>query len=474
MDTPVLLFALGVTLLTGILVGLAPAWRLARNPLRLLINEAGRGTAGGEGGPSRNRLFSALVVTEIACAVLLVIGASLLVRTYVNLSSTDPGFEPEGVLTFFVHVSGRIEVTQLQNVPEGQPPFRATYEGVAQFFRDLERRIGSLPGVTSVADVTSLPLDDRQYDPILVFERPGEDGGDEVGLSSRTRAVSPEYFRLLGIPLLAGRAFDDGDRRGGAGVAIVDETFARRFFPGEDPLGKRIRFPTNPYVFTDVGFQLSERVVDEVEIVGVVGAVKYLALAEPAEPSLYLSNEQWITRRRTIVVHTALDDPESLVPQIRNEIGQIDAQLNPEFSAFTPIVAASIARERLGATLLVIFGGIALVLAAVGVYGLMSYSVAQRSGEIAVRSALGASSRDVLRLVMMRGVRLALAGVALGVVGAIALRKALASQLFDIAALDPVALLGASLALFLVAMLACFVPAHRAMRIEAADLLRTE
>ena len=473
MDVPVLSFALGVTVLTGILVGLAPAWRLARNPLRLLINEAGRGTSGGEGGPSRNRLFSGLVVTEIACAVLLVIGASLLVRTYVDLSSADPGFEPEGVLTFFVHVSGRIEVTEIPNPPQGQPPFRATYAGVAQFFGELERRIGSLPGVTSVADVTSLPLDDRQYDPILVFERSGE-GGDEGGQSTRTRAVSPDYFRLLGIPLLGGRAFDDGDRRGAAGVAIVDETFARRFFPGEDPIGKQIRFPTNRYVFTDTGFQLSEMIVDEFEIVGVVGAVKYLALAEPAEPSLYLSNEQWINRRRTIVVHTALDDPESLVPQIRNEIGQMDAQLSPEFSEFTPIVAASIARERLGATLLVIFGGIALVLAAVGVYGLMSYSVAQRSGEIAVRSALGASSRDVLRLIMRRGVRLALAGVALGVIGAIALRKALASQLFDIATLDPIVLLGASLALFVVAVAACYVPARRATRVEASELLRTE
>jgi putative ABC transport system permease protein len=159
----VLLFAFGLTLAVGILVGLAPAWRLVRNPLRMLVNESGRGTPGGDGGPGRNRLFSALVVTEIAAAVLLVIGASLLVRTYVNLSSTDPGFESEGVLTFFLYVGGGIEGEQTIG-PNGEPQFTATYAPMAAFFNQLEERLGAIPGVTAVADATSLPLDERQYD----------------------------------------------------------------------------------------------------------------------------------------------------------------------------------------------------------------------------------------------------------------------------------------------------------------------
>ena len=473
MDASVLLFALGLTISTGLLVGLAPAWRLARNPLRMLINEAGHGTASGAGGRSRNRLFSALIVTEIACAVLLVIGASLLVRSYSNLSSTDPGFDSDGVLTFFLHVSGRIEVNQTQN-DQGEPEFSATYAPVAQFFNELEERIANLPGITSVADTTSLALDERQYDPTTVFQLEGGGGGDEAGQSARTRAVSTDYFRLLGIPLLAGRAFEPTDMRNSPGTAIVDETFSQRFFPGEDPLGRRIRFPTNPYVSSDVGFQLAERIVDELEIVGVVGDVKYLALAEPPEPSIYLSSEQWINRRRTVIAHTDLDDPESLVPLIRNELEEMDPQLSAEFSAYAPIVATSIARERFGATVLVVFGFIALLLASGGIYGLMSYSVSQRSGEIAVRTALGASARDVLTLVMKRGVRLALIGVGIGLVGAVVLRQAIASQLFGVAPLDPLVLIVASLILFAVAVTACFVPAQRATRIAATELLRTE
>jgi putative ABC transport system permease protein len=475
MEGPVLLFALGLTVLTGLVVGLAPAWRVARNPLRALVNEAGRGTPGGEGGPGRNRLFSVLVVTEIAAAVLLVIGASLLVRTYVNLSSTEPGFDAEGVLTFFLNVGGRVEYREETN-EEGEPQFTGTYAPMADFFRELEQRIGALPGVTAVADVTSLPLDDRQYDPVSVFQIPGQGGdtGEGSGQSARNRATSPDYFRLMRIPLLAGRSLEASDRRGAAGVAVVDQSFAAQFFPGQDPLGQRIRFPTNLYVVTDIGFQFSERMVDELEIVGIVGDVRYLALAEPPEPTLYLANEQWINRRRTVLVRTGLDDPESLVPSIRTELESMDPTLNPEFSAYRPIVEASIARERLGATLLTVFGLIALVLAAVGIYGLMAYSVVQRWGEIAVRTALGATGRDVLALIMGRGVRLAVTGIVAGVAGAIVLRQLIASQLYGIAPLDPLVFVLAPVALFGVAALACYLPARRATRVDAVDLLRAE
>jgi putative ABC transport system permease protein len=411
----------------------------------------------------------------MALAVLLVIGAGLLVRTYVNLSSTDPGFNPDRVLTFFLHVSGRVEF-RMEVDAQGQQRGVGSYAPMSLFFTELEERIAGLPGVVSVADATSLPLDDRQYDrlqPFYILDQVG--GAAEVSAQSAvSRTVSPEYLRLLGVPLVAGRGLEARDGPSSPGVTVVDESFASRFFPGQNPLGQRLRFVDNVFVSGQPGFQVSERLVDELEIVGVVGDVKYLTLAEPPEPSFYLSSEQWIQGRRTVVVRTAVDDPESLVSAIRYELDAMDSSLNPEFAAFATIVDASMARERLGTTLLVIFGAMALVLAAVGLSGLMSYSVAQRSGEIAVRRAVGASPRGVLALVMGRGVTLALCGVALGVVAAIALRQVIAAQLYGIAALDPLVFLVASLVLFGVAVLACYLPAQRATKIDPVDLLRAE
>jgi len=286
--------------------------------------------------------------------------------------------------------------------------------------------------------------------------------------------VSPDFFRVLGIRMLAGRSLLASDRVDSPGVAVVNQTFARRFFSGQDPLGQRIRYPENPWVPGDVGFQLSHLAVTDVEIVGVVDDVKYLALAEPPEASIYLSREQWTHRRQTVVVRTSVENPGSLVTAIRKEIESSDPLLGAEFASYPPIVRASVASERMGATLLVIFGLVALALAAVGVYGLMSYSVTQRTGEIAVRSAMGASERQVLTMVMGRGIKLALGGIAVGVIGAVALRQVVASQLYGVTALDARVFILAPLVLFGVAALACFLPAHRATRIDPADLLRIE
>ena len=471
-DNTVLLFAVGITVLTGILVGLAPAWRLARSQLRSLMNEGGRGSSAG---PARNRLFSVLVVAEIALAVLLVIGAGLLVRSYSNLTATDPGFNPERVLTFFMNVPGRVEVSVETNA-EGQREIRGSYRPMANFFRELEERMRGLPGVEAVASANSIPLDPAQYDRSPTFNLPGQPGGDsgEAASVARSRSVSPEFFATMEIRMLAGRGLLWSDRHDSQGVGVVNETFARRFFPGQDPLGQRIRYPENLYVPGAVGFQLAHRTVDELEIVGVVEDVKYLALAEPAEPTIYLSTEQWTNRRRTVVVRTSVDNPESLVPAIRREIESMDPLLTAQFALYTPIVRASIARERLGMTLLVIFALVALLLAVVGIYGLMSYSVMQRTGEIAVRSAIGASPGQVMALVMGRGVRLALAGIVLGVIGAVALRQIVASQLYGLSALDLRTFILVPLVLFGVAAFACFVPALRATRIDPADLLRIE
>jgi putative ABC transport system permease protein len=471
-DSTVLLFAMGVTVLTGFLVGLAPAWRLSRNPLRSLVNEGGRGASGG---PAWTRLFSALVVVEIALAVLLAIGAGLLVRSYFNLSNTDPGFNSDQVLTFFMNVPGRTEISFKPN-PGGKPEIKGSYAPMADFFRELLERIKGLPGVKYVATTTNLPLDRYQYGGPTLFNLPDQPGANSkaTAQSAVTESVSPDYFHALKIRLLAGRALLSTDRPGSPGVAVVNQVFVRRFLSGQNPLGQRIRFPENRYVVTDTGFQFSHRTVDELEIVGVVGDVRYRTLGDPPEPRIYLSSEQWITRHRTAVIHATIDNPEKLIAPIRKEIASMDRLLNAEFAVYPSIVRGSLARERLATTLLVIFGLIALVLAAVGIYGLMAYSVAQRTGEIAVRSAMGASASQVMTLVMGRGARLALAGVVLGVIGAVALRQVVASQLYGVTAVDVRVFLLASAVLFGVAVLACFVPAKRAASIDPAELLRSE
>ena len=274
------------------------------------------------------------------------------------------------------------------------------------------------------------------------------------------------------IRLVAGRGLLDGDRFDSPGVAVVNETFARRFFPGESPLGQRIRYAENRSRPGDIGFQLSHRLVDDLEIVGVVEDVKYLALAEPAEPSIFVSSEQWIHRRRGLVVRAALDNRASLVATIRHEIESMDRQLTTEVGLYPDTLRASLVRERLGTTLLVAFGIMAAALAAIGIYGVMSYSVTQRTGEIAVRSAMGASTPQLMRLFLSQGLVLACVGVLLGLVSAVALRQVLASQLFGVAALDGRVFVVAPLALLGVAAVASFVPARRATRLDPAELLR--
>jgi ABC-type antimicrobial peptide transport system permease subunit len=220
--------------------------------------------------------------------------------------------------------------------------------------------------------------------------------------------------------------------------------------------------------------QISERTAEEHEIVGVVADVKYSSMAEPPPPSIYLSSEQWIYRRLTVVVRTAVENPESLVSAIRNEMESIDPMLTADFAPYAPIVRAATARERLGMTLLVSFGVVAVILAAVGIYGLMSYSVTQRTGEIAVRCALGASAGQIAAMVVKRGIALALAGIVLGMTGAIALRQIVASQLYGVSPLDLPVFVSVPLLLLAVAALAALVPANRARRIDPADMLRME
>jgi predicted permease len=472
LDANVLSFALGTTLLTGVLVGLAPSWRLARHQLRTLINEGGRGTSASR---AQSRLFAALVVAEMALAVLLVIAAGLLVRSYVNLTATPPGFHPDRIATFYLYVPGRVEITRVPNA-QGRDQVRASYLPMGVFFRELEQRIQNLSGVQAAATTTSLPLNAVQYDASLPFHLPGQSVAqtDETAHQARGRSVSPTFFHTMGIRVLAGRSLLDSDRHDAPGVAVVNETFVRRHFAGQNPLGQRIRFAENLSVPGNVGFQLSHRLVDDLEVVGVVEDVRYLALGEPAEPAIYLSSDQWIHRRRALVVRSATENPAGLINVVKREIEAMDPLLTAEVNLYPAIVRASVARERLGMMLLVTFGLMAVGLAAIGIYGLMAHTVTQRSGEVAVRVALGATAAEIRGLFIRRGALLAAAGIALGVIGALALRQVVANQLYGVSAIDPQLFVIVPAVLLFVATLACLLPAWRAARVDPADLLRSE
>lgn len=465
----VLLFAVGLSVATGILVGLAPAWRLIRNELRSLISEGGRGMPAGGGA---SRLSSVLVAGEIALAVLLVIGAALLVRSYVKLTTDDPGFNPHGVLTVSLNVPGRVRI-QVTPDPSGKPRYDASYAPMAELFRDLETRVAGVSGVQSVASTTSLPLVPGPGSVVVIFTLPGRPETD-AGSTIAVHAVSPEYLRTMEMRLVSGRALSTSDQAGSAGAAMVNQAFVRQYLGGQDPLGQRIRWKDNRYVPTDTGFQFGHLMPEEVEVVGVVGDAKHLSITQPPEPAIFMSSEQFIFRRRMVLVRTSLERPEALVPAIRRELDAIDPQLGAQFGVYDTLIRTSLARERLGMTLLVSFGLVAMTLAAVGVYGLTSYSVTQRTGEIAVRSVMGASARQMLQLVLVRGLRLAVAGILLGAAGAFAFRRVLANQLYGVSPIDPLVFVVVSLSLLAVAAIACLVPALRAARIDPITLLRSE
>jgi putative ABC transport system permease protein len=287
------------------------------------------------------------------------------------------------------------------------------------------------------------------------------------------RSVSPSFFAVMGVPMLAGRSLEPADRRGAPGVAVVNETLVRRYLPGQDPLGKKLVLLENIWQAGDIGFQYGERVVDEVEIVGVVADLRYTGVGDPAEASIYLSNDQYTTRRHNVIVRAALSEPASLAGAIREEINAI-ARMPVEFELYSQVFRHALARDRFGMSLLATFGVIALVLAAIGVYGLMSYSITQRTGEIAVRAALGASARDVVALVMRRGAWLALTGIAVGLAAAVLVHAVLGSRLYELTTVDWRVFVAAPVMLFAVALLAAYVPARRAARIDPAVMLRTQ
>jgi len=471
-DANVFLFAAACVLVVAFVVGFAPALRVSRGDLSALINTGGRSAAVA---PGRNRVFGALVIAEIAFAVVLVIGAGLLVRSYSQLASADPGFDPQRMLTLVLNVPGRLDVSNPRFDQERQT---VTYDGtgmlpVALFYQELVRRIEALPGVASAGATSAAPLHQGLF-PVTLAAYPvvGSSAAvtDQLAYGNQ---VAPEYFTTLGIRPLAGRLLEPTDRRGAAGVAIVSQTYARAYLDGENPVGRRIALPGGgSWRVGGIAFQLGERVVDEVEIVGVIPDIKQGSLQDDVQPAVYIPQEQWILRKMAIVVRAETDDPAALIPGIRRELAALDSTIPAVFAVYSDIVAASLSRHRLGAVVLVVFGLVSLTLAAVGTYGLISFSVNQRFNEIAVRSAFGAERVNLLKMFVTRALQLAAIGVVLGVGGAIAMRQVVASQLYETSALDPWVLALVPLTMLAVTLLASYVPARRASQIDVCAALR--
>jgi putative ABC transport system permease protein len=471
----VFLFAAACVLVTVVIVGVAPGLRSSRTELNSLVNEGGRS---GSAGPARSRILGTLVVAEIALAVMLVIAAGLLVRSYAEVTSADPGFNPDRMLTLVLNVPGRLDITGVDTDAAGNV---TGYQGggylpVARFYQELARRIEALPGVAAAGATSVAPLHAGLFpvylDPFSIVGDPATSEGAGQRLAYANQ-VAPEFFEALGARPVLGRLLEPSDRRDSRGVVVINEAFAGAYFGGGDPIGRRITLP-NPEVWMPLGlaFQLGERVVHESEIVGVIPNIKQGNLMDPVQPAVYVPHEQWTMRRMAVLVRAEIDNPGSLIPAIRNELAEMDTTIPAVFAVYSEVVAASLARQKLGVTALAVFGLVSLTLAAVGVYGLMSYSASQRFNEIAVRSALGADREQVLKMFVGRGLRLAGIGVAAGLIGAVGLRQVIANQLYEVSALDPRVFALVPLTMLGVALLASYLPARRASRIDFSAALR--
>ncbi len=441
-DAPVLVFTLAISLLTGLLFGLAPALQASRPNLTEGLKEGERGSSG-----RRQWLRSVLVVGEVALTLTLLVGAGLLIQSFRRVLGVDTGFNPQNLLTMQVSV----------NNPDGQQ--------IANFFEQLQQNVRNLPGVKAVAVSNGLPFGGTNHPTFVIEGRPEP----EKKPNGQRYAVSPDYFQALGIELIKGRIFNAQDTRDSSRVVVIDEVLARQFFPNEEPIGKRIRQPSADS--------------PSLEIVGVVRHVEPYSLdgQGPGPAQFYTNfNQQSLqlipnsVRRINLLVRTEVE-PLSLAATVRAQV----ASLNKDQAVFNvrtmeQSLAQSVAPRRFSMLLLTVFAIVALALASLGIYGLMSYAVAQRTREIGVRMALGAQVSDVLRLVIGQGMKLALVGVALGLVAALALTRLMKSLLFSVSATDPLTFLLIALLLTGVALLACYLPARRATKVDPLLALRNE
>lgn len=444
LDGRVLAFTAGVSLLVGVAFGLAPGLVSSAHRLVTPLKEGSRGTEG----PGRDRLRRLLVASEVALAVVLLCGAGLLMRSLHRLQSVDPGFDTKGLLTF--------------NIVLPAHRYREVAKRTA-FTEDLLEKIAVRPGVVAVGATSELPFHDNVVPQNLLVEGAAPvEPGQEPEVNSRS--VTTEYFRSLGIPLKRGRGFARDDAAGTLPVGIVNETAVRQLFGGADPVGKRVSWARSRQPFW-------------ITVVGVVGDVRGQGLDAEDAPALYTPMAQEFRPWRSwmyVVVRSTLPTA-AIVEPVKADVARVDKDLPVTLvRTMDELLAASFGDRRFHLTLLGAFAGVALALAAVGIHGVIAYTVSRRTREMGVRMALGATTRDVLRLVVGQGLAVAVAGLAVGVVAALALRRLVASMLFDVQPADPLTFAAVSAVLLLVALVACLAPARRAARVDPAIALRYE
>jgi putative ABC transport system permease protein len=443
LDARVLIFVFGVSVLTGIVFGIAPAGSAANADFAEALKDGGGRTTAG---PSSHLLRKLLVIAEFALALVLLVGAGLLIKGFARLSSVNPGFNPQNVISMHL----QLPAARYADIPPQ-----------TQFRRELLTRLNSLPGVQA-AMVTDVPFGGNYLTHSIVIDgRPPVLVGAEPHV--QTLSVMGDYFRVMQIAIRAGRGFTDVDREGQPLVAIVNETFVRRFFPHENPLGARIdwgraKLPHN-----------------WMTIIGVVNDVKHSGLGVPADPAVYApfpqSDEAW--RRWMTLTIRSPGSPTGLVEEVKKKVWSLDRQIPvSDILSMESLMAVSLAQERFNTLLLGLFAALALTLAAVGIYGLMAYSVNQRTHEIGLRIAMGARSRDIFQLVVADGAKLAFLGIAIGIVAALALTQLMATLLFEVKPTDPATFAAVAILLAFVGLLACYIPARRATRVDPMETLR--
>ncbi|MBO0858172.1 MAG: ABC transporter permease [Chloracidobacterium sp.] len=436
-DARVLLFTLSLSLIIGLVFSVLPAVQISGlNPNQFLKEGAKSGTTGKSG----NRLRGLLIVIQVALVLVLTIGAGLLARSFLTLLRVNPGFEAKKVLTFDLFLSGK-KYSPAQG---------------AGFYRQLIEKLDALPGVVAAGAINALPLGGGEFTWTFFIE--GQQTSDEPLGRVDYRIVTPDFFRAIGVSLKRGRIFTEQDGQESAPVGIINESMARRYWPNEDPIGKRFRMQGLPWT----------------TIVGVVGDVKHAGLDQDAAPAVYRPHQQHPKTDMTVVMRTR-SEPLTLANSARNQVREMDKDLPiSNLREYTYIVSKSVAQRRFAMLLLTGFATLSLLLALFGIYGVLSYSVNLRTRELAIRRALGAQARDLTALVVSQGMFLVLLGIGVGLGVALALTRLMKTLLFGVSATDPLTFTTIALLLTFVAMLACWIPARRATKVDPMTSLRSE
>jgi putative ABC transport system permease protein len=453
-DPLVLGFTLGISLLTGLIFGLAPTWHVARTNLQDSLKETGQSTSAARG---TRRLRGMLVVSEIALAVLLLVGAGLLIRSFDHLLQVSPGFQPQHLLSMRLSPPAKA-------YPDGTP--------LQAFYQQLLNRVKTIPGVQAAGAVSELPLSNSYSSGTTFVEQTSVADLPRYAplnnlpfIEADYRTAAPGYLEAMQIPLVRGRFLSDADTTDAPFVAVVDRDFARRFWPDEDPIGKRIAINTVP--------KSNPPMPQWCTVVGVVGHVKHYGPdVEGREQAYFPLAQSPFLRSMYLAVRTTLE-PTSVTSAIRQQVFAIDKSMPIyEVSTMDQLLSNSVVQPRLNLTLLVTFAALALALAAVGIYGVMAYVVTQRTREIGIRIAVGAQTEDVLRQVLTEGARLAAIGLALGLVGSLATSRLIATLLFGVKPTDPLTFAAVAVILTSVTLAACYIPARRATRVDPMVALR--